>query len=209
MKLKLLLPTALSILFAAACPAEILVGFNPQGFTMGGPSPWDNMSAPNTILLAEGVELTSGLQRGDGLVAGGTAEAWGGSGWEASDAQSATGDADYFTVTIAPTPGKSISFTQIQSLIFRGDNSATTFLWQYQVGNGPFVDLGSPVTVTGATVKGLPQEPVVLSSVPALQEVSQPVTFRMLGWGAASKGASWGFGKTSGAEVLTFEGTVE
>lgn len=209
MKLKSLLLAGLSALFAATCPADILVGFNPQGFTMGGPSPWDETSAPNTITLLAGVELTSGLQRGEGLVGGGTAEAWGGSGWQGNDKDAAIGDADYFIVTIAPEKGKTISFEQIQSFIFRGDNSATTYLWQYQVGTGGFVDLGTPVTVSATGIKGIPQEPVALSSISELQKVSQPVTFRMLGWGAASKGSSWGFGKTTGAPVLTIEGIVQ
>ena len=209
MKLRAVLLPAFSILLSATCQADVLVGFNPQGFTMGGPSPWDETSAPNTITRHEGVELTSGLQRGEGITSGGTAEAWGGSGWEGTDRDSAIGDADYFTVTIAPTKGKAISFDQIQSLIFRGDNSATTYLWQYQIGDGPFVDIGTPVTVSASTVKGTPQEPTALSGIKELQDISQPVTFRMLGWGAASKGASWGFGKTSGAEVLTFEGTIQ
>lgn len=175
---------------------------------MGGPSPWDETAAPNTITLAEGVELTSGLQRGEGIVAGGTAEAWGGSGWEATDQNGAIGEADYFTITVAPTAGKSLSFTQIQSLIFRGDNSASTYVWQYRVGNGPFVDIGAPTTVSASTVKGIPQDPVMLERIPDLQKVTEPVTFRMLGWGAASKGASWGFGKTNGADVLTIEGQI-
>lgn len=208
MKLKFLLLPALSALLSTSCMANILVSFTPQGFTMGGPSPWDETAAPNTIVLLPGVELTSGLQRGDGITAGGTAEAWGGSGWEATDKESAIGNADYFTVTIAPEAGKTISLEQIQSFIFRGDNSATTYLWQYQVGSGSFVDLGSPVTVATTGIKGIPQEPVALGSISELQNVSQPVTFRMLGWGASSKGASWGFGKTTGAPVLTIEGTV-
>ena len=200
---------ALCALLSSNCLADVLVSFNPQGFTMGGPSPWDESSAPNTITLAAGVELPSGLQRGDGIRAGGTAEAWGGAGFAVTDKEAAIGDNAFFTVTLAPTAGKSISYQQIQSLVFRGDNSATTYLWQYQIGSGPFIDLGAPVTVSASTVKGDPQNPVELNGVAELQNVSQPVTFRMLGWGASSKGSSWGFGKTTGAPVLTIEGTVK
>lgn len=209
MTLKNLLPAVFLSLLSIAAHADILVSFDPQGFTMGGPSPWDQSSAPNTITLRDGMELTSGLQRGPGIRAGGTAEAWGGAGFAVTDKEAAIGDGAYFTVTLSPAAGRTVSYQQIQSLIFRGDNSATTYLWQYQVGSGPFVDLATPVTVSAATVKGTPQDPVDLGHIAELQNVSQPVTFRMLGWGATSKGSSWGFGKTSGAPVLTIEGTVQ
>ncbi len=162
---------------------------------MGGPSPWDETSAPNTITRHEGVELTSGLQRGEGITGGGTAEAWGGSGWEGTDRDSAIGNADYFTVTIAPAKGKAISFDQIQSLIFRGDNSATTYLWQYQIGDGPFVDIGSAGNRLGLDGQRHPQEPTALSGIKELQNISQPVTFRMLGWGARKQRRILGFRK--------------
>ena len=202
-------PLLFSVLLSMTCQADILVGFDPQGFTLGGPSPWDETSAPNTITLHEGVELTSGLQRGEGVASGGTSEAWGGNGWTGTDKDSALGEADYFTVTISPTKGKTVSFDQIQSLLFRGDNSATTYLWQYQIGNGPFIDIGTPVVVSASNISGIPQEPTTLSGIKDLQNVSQFVTFRMLGWGAATRSSSWGFGKTTGAPVLTIEGTLK
>ncbi len=200
---------ALLLLTAAwTARADVLAAFTPQNFSQGGPSPWDETSAPDTITLLPGVKLAAGLQCGTGIVSGGTADAWGGSGWNGTDKDSAIADDDSFSVTIAPAEGRRLSFQQIQPIMFRGENSATTCLWQYQVGDGPFTDIGAPVTVATASVKGITLDPVILGTIPELQNVSEPVTFRMLGWGASTKGASWGFGKSTGNPVLTFEGSL-
>jgi len=202
---RLLVCLALSSL---PCMATELIGFNPQGFTKGGPSPWTQDAAPGSITLAPGVVLKSGLERGAGIAAGGTAEAWGGGGWAMQEKEAAISEQDYFTFTIAPAENKALSLQGLQAVIFRGTNSATTYLWQYQVGSADFADIGAPVTTSGESVKGTLQDTLDLSKIPALQKITQPVTFRMVGWGATTKGASWGFGKSTGQPVLSVEGSV-
>lgn len=196
------------VLSCAVSHADMLIGFTPQGFSKGGPSPWDDTTAPGSVSVAPGVVLKNGLERGAGIAPGGTSDSWGGGGWNMQEQEAAISEQDFFTFTIAPAVGKTLSLQSLQCMLFRGPNSATSFIWQYQVGSGPFADLGQAVTASADMIKGLNQDPIDLSKFAALQKVSEPVTFRMVGWGAATKGASWGFGKSAGQPVLQVEGTV-
>lgn len=188
--------------------ADSLAAFTPQGFTQGGPSPWDEAAAPGTVALAPGVELSYGLERGKGVAKGGTADAWGGNGWVATDVDSAIAAENYFSVTFAPQTGKSLSFREIQAVIFRGKQSAASYLWQYRLGAGAFSNLGEPRHLDRAALS-MVQEPLALDAISALQNVTQPVTFRLVAWGAEVKSSSWGLGRNRETPVLAFEGTVK
>lgn len=210
-----LLPVQIPLLLAASLflpftmQAELLAGFTPQGFTKGGPSPWEAGSDGGHIELAQGVRLETGLERAPGVRAGGTTDAWGGNGFDSANKDEAEKKQNYFSVTLVPEAGRTISYASIQFTLFRIKESASTYQWQYCIENEPCRDVGEPVTVIEASAKGLPQEPINLANVPALQNVSQPVTFRMLGWGASKPNASWGFGRSQDQPVLEIEGSVQ
>lgn len=197
-----------SLLFPFFLQAETLVGFIPQGFSKGGPSPWTPEVQPGEIELAKGVRIEGGLVRGSGILAGGTADAWGGNGFDGQSKEEALSKQSWFSVTLAPEEGHTLSLQNIQATIFRAKESASTYLWQYRLGDGEFVDLGEPVIIDQNSARGIAQSPIALTSVPTLQNISQPVTLRMLGWGASKSSSSWGFGKTTGQPTLSIEGTV-
>lgn len=205
--MKLLLPLGLALLLPVLASAETLVGFNPQGFLKGGPSPWTT-GAEGEILLASGVELAEGLHCGGGARSGGTADAWGGAGFAAATKEESVDKEAWFAFTIAPAAGKTLSLVTLEATYFRGDNSATHYQWQYSIGGAAFQDLDEPTAFVESSIKGIPTT-LNLASIPALQNVSQPVAFRLIGWGASSNGASWGFGKSTGQPVLSIQGNVQ
>lgn len=208
--MKLLSLLCLSILCPYTLFADVLVSFAPLGFTQGGPSPWADEGDSTQVQTAGGVEIIEGLQRGPGVRPGGTADAWGGNGFDGAERYDAENQGAWFLVTLAPENGRAISYSSLHAVIFRSGESASSYQWQYRPdADSDFVDLGESITLEEESMKGIEQVPIDLSTIPALQNTSEPVAFRLLGWGASGRNASWGFGKTNGQPVLWIEGSVE
>lgn len=205
------------LLLSVSSQAQTLFGFDTTGNTAtvtGMPSPW----TPQT--LAENINIVSGLTRGEGLTVGsGGANVWYGSTWS-KDADSATARAnaiasgDYFSVSVQAAEGFALSFSSLDAVNYRTQAGANHYVWQYQVGDGDFFDIGSVVTFTNtSTINNSAAPSIDLSTIAALQNVSDVVTFRMVGWtspiGALDPSGSGnlGFGNVTGNE-LAFSGSV-
>ncbi len=139
------------------------------------------------------------LTLGSGVSASVTANTFGGTLWgAASNSSESTAIAgsfyEYFTVTA--NAGFNESFTSFSP--YNARRSATgpdTGIWQYQVGAGSFIDIGSAITWGTVTAgAGNPQASIDLSGISDLQSVAAgtTVTFRVLDWRVAAGGGTGG-----------------
>jgi hypothetical protein len=164
----------------------------PGGSNNFGPSPFAATSIAATV-------STSGLIRGSGITASGTgaASAWGGTGFNATSTTEASGIAasDYVTFSITAGTGFSLYLSGIEAYnIRRSGTGPTTGIWQYQIGAGSFVDIGSAITWGGTTTAaGNSEAAIDLSGIAALQNVAAGtvITFRIINWGATGTAGTW------------------
>lgn len=167
----------------------ILAAWETTGLSNYGPTPFAATSnAPNVNVF--------GLTRGSGVGTDGTAgsDAWGGTGFVFTDATTAVAGNSFATFGLTVAPGHLISFTNIPAYNIRHSSTGSkTGLWQYQVGNGAFVDIGTAIT-WGAnnSSSGNAQSAINLSGISALQNIPAGtlVTFRIVLWGGTGTG-SW------------------
>ena len=139
-----------------------------------------------------------GLTRGTGLTTTGSGaqNAWGANGWDGNASAAAAISAnDFVTFSVTADPGFNVSFSSVSAYnIRRSNNGPTTGQWQYQVGAGSFVDIGSEIT-WGATINasGNAQTAIDLSGITALQSVAPgtTVTFRIANYNASSNAGTW------------------
>lgn len=184
----------------------ILAAWEVTGLSSYGPSPFAATSnAPNVSVM--------GLTRGSGVgtvnMAG--ANAWGGTGFVfANEAAAITGNS-YATFSLTNTSAGKISCTNIAAYNVRHTSAgSTTGIWQYQVGNGAFTDIGSAITwgaVTSST--GNPETAIDLSGISALQNIptGTNVTFRIVLWGGTG-GGSWYINNLTTGYDLIVSGTI-
>ncbi len=212
--MKKLLPllAAVSVMsLSANSYAAMLIGFDPFGMPSGAkPNPFNASSSTGTISLGSNVQLNAGLTYGAGATSGGSANGWGGAGLNSVDLAAAVTANDYYTLTLQAAPGNNLSFSTINMNITRGAASATTFIWEYQIGgSGGFTAIGTSTDISGAIAK-TPYS-VDLSGVSALQNVTGSVELRFYAWGASSSSSSMFFGATTATgdySALNFVGTV-
>jgi hypothetical protein len=172
---------------------------------------------PNT--LDPNLESIQGLTRGAGLTIATTArvfssEGWGdnangGASWTTKD--EAITNLDFVTFTLDPTTGNEVSFDTLDYKIRRTGSGPSKFIWQYQVGAGTFMDIGTEVEYTTNETAGLFQPQLDLSAISALQDVEDSITFRLVGWNNTGTG-SFGIGRnpntTTPEDVMILAGTA-
>lgn len=159
-----------------------------------------NGKAPRTY--AVGDVTVGGLTRaaGVGTVGTGVADGWGGDDWQAGSKQGAIDQAEYITIVITNAPGVNVNYYALNVFTYRRDangpqygavqyskDGGTTF---YDITNG----LGSATlnytstSTDGAEAEGIPMD---LDGISALQNVSVPVIFRIVNWGAGLEAGQW------------------
>lgn len=184
----------------------ILAAWEVTGLTAYGPSPFAATSnAPNVTV--------GGLTRGSGVGTAPTAaaNAWGGTGFVFTNEAAAITGNSFATFSVSNSTSGTISFTNIAAYnIRRSGTGSTTGIWQYQVGNGAFTDIGSAIT-WGSTITstGNAQPAIDLSGISALQNVGAGtnVTFRIVLWGGTGTGTWYINNLTSGYD-LALAGTI-
>lgn len=148
---------------------------------------------------------TDGLRLGPGLSSGGASRTWGASGWGRTSTEwltspeAAVALGKYIEFTVTPPEGRMTALVTLRYKVRRILNAPTDFLWQYRVGEGEFVTLGTSQNYTGIETNGVQQPDIDLSQIAALQAVREAVTFRFVAWNGNSLLA---FGRDSG-EALT------
>ena len=146
-----------------------------------------------------------GLTRGSGVSgivpSGGSsaAKGWGGTGFNSTstitDAVGAV-NANKFVFFSISTDGLSeLSISSIDAYnVRRSSAGPASGQWQYQIGTGAFVNIGSTIT-WGATTSasGNAQSAIDLSAISDLQGIAAntTVTFRLALWGATSASGTW------------------
>ena len=151
-----------------------------------GPSPYDATTHNTNITVG-------GLTRGAGCGSTGTgaAHAWGANGYTNGGTFAGEVAADkYWTFTISANTGYKVSVSGIGAYnIRRSGTGPSTGQWQYKVGSGSFVNIGSEITWGSVTSSsGNPQTLIDLSTITDLQNVvsGTTITFRIVCYGASS-----------------------
>lgn len=165
-----------------------LAGWNVSGLAAYGASPLPPTTNAANITVV-------GLTRGTGVGTSGTAAggAWGGNGFDSTSAATAISAGDYATCSIAANAGYTVSFTNISRFDYRRSSGGPpNGVLQYQIGNGSFTDI-TTLSYSTTTSGGASLGPIDLASIAALQNVSasNPVTFRIVSYGASSSGGTW------------------
>ena len=130
---------------------QVVVGWDANGLTNYGPSPWAPTSLAANVTAA-------GLTRGAGVGTTGTAaaSAWGGASWLGqTDLASAISAGAVATFSVTPSAGFKLSLTSIgPSNLRRSSTGPQTSQWQYRIGSGEFVGIGSPIALPVTTSGG-------------------------------------------------------
>ncbi|MEI6196822.1 MAG: immunoglobulin domain-containing protein, partial [Verrucomicrobiota bacterium] len=178
----------------------ILAAWETTGLTAYGPSPFAaTINAPGAAVA--GLTRASGV----GTVPTAGANAWGGTGFVfANEAAAITGNS-FATFGITNTSSGTMSVTNIAAYnIRRSGTGSSTGVWQYQVGNGAFTDIGSAITWGSVTTSsGNLQTAIDFSGISALQNIpaGTGVTFRIVLWGGTGTGG-WYINNVSGYDLV-------
>lgn len=203
---------AIAVVTAAAANADVISSWAFTSLTGGsanyGPSPFAAITtAPNATY--------TGLIRGSGVgssTGSGAAGAWGGNDTLSTGQAAAIAASEYVSFTITPDAGYEVSFSSIDAYnVRRSASGATTGIWQYQIGSGAFVDIGSAITWGSVTSNaGNLQSAINLGGISALQSVTEAVTFRVVLWGGTNATGTWYFnGHANGGSLpLTVNGSI-
>ena len=162
------------------------------------------------VTAASGISNTTGLTRGSGVTATGTAVsgAWGGTGWAATSAGGITTNA---TVTFGITLGNvTSSLSSITMNYLRSSTGPTNALWQYQKSGGTWTTIGdfagqfSDSSATGAAIT-----PINLSGISELQNLigGTTINFRVIPYGSTDSTGQWYIKNINGMD-LTVNGSV-
>ena len=173
-----------------------------------GPSPFSTVS--NNLAVT-----SAGLTRGVGITTTNTGAggAWGGNGF---DGTAIVADAitrgDFISFSLSSTGSNVLSLVQIPSYnIRRSSSGPTTGQWQYKVGSGSFLNLGSEISWgTTTTSAGNLQNSIDLRPYADLQNI-QPateVTFRLVTYGATGAAGTFYINNISGADDFALDGII-
>lgn len=173
-----------------------------------GPSPW-SASTTDANLTIGGLTKGSGVgNTGTGAVNG-----WGGTDFNITTLANAITANKFVTFTLSANTGYKFSINSIEKYnIRRSSSGPTKGQWQYKIGNGSFVNIGSEITWgSGTSNSGNEQAAIDLSGITDLQNISSgtTVTFRIVNYGASGTG-SWYINGHQNAisKTLTIKGTV-
>ena len=145
----------------------------------------------NESITNDGLEPST-LIRGEGLVGiGERARAFSAFGFSV-EREDAFRDGDYFEFEIVPKEGNKVSLDTLIAKFTRNNGGPREFIWQYRLDvDCAFTDIGSSFVfdIEEPNDRDSPagvQEPLILSTVTRLQNVSFPnkIIFRLYGWGS-------------------------
>lgn len=184
-----------------------LVGWDFNGLSAYGPSPMAPTTAATNLTIV-------GLTRGTGIttIPTSAANAWGGNGMENTSEANALTENDFIYFSVTANSGYTLSLNSINAYnVRRSSTGATTGQWQYQVGSGSFVDIGSDITWGNTTTSaGNAQVAISLSGISALQGIASgtTVTFRCIVWGGTSSAGNWYLNNFQTGNDFILDGTV-
>jgi hypothetical protein len=209
----------LSLIALLCIATQLTWGQTIAAWTFSNVTPdWGPSPAPPTV-TGSGVTVV-GLTRGSGITIANTAAsaAWGGNGFHdgvLQTSQTANGAitlGNYFTFTITPTAGNTLSLSGIGAYnVRRSSSGPTQFKWQYSLDGTSFTDIGGDITTgTNVAQAGNTQPAITLSGISALQNVPSgtTVTFRIVMWNCSGQTGNFYFNSASTDPTLTISGTI-
>jgi hypothetical protein len=194
--------SSINLLFAAAVTAllcstssnisaqTVLAGWNANGLTGSGPSPWaPATSNPNLTI--------GGLAKGPGITNTTTANVWGGNSWTnlgvPANYIQATNGGKYATFSLQPNAGYTVSITNISKLLYsHSATGPTNSLLEYSTNGTAFFSISNLYTTLNASFSSSNNN-INLSGFPALQNMNSNTvaTFRIVNWGGTSFAGTW------------------
>lgn len=166
----------------------VIAGWDFDGLSNYGTSPFAATNQNSNVTIG-------GLMRGSGVGTSGTAagNAWGGSDWESTNSsETAILNNEFVTFTVQVNEDYLMSLTSISPYnIRRSSTGPSNGLWQYQIGSGSFVDIGSSIEWgDNTTSAGNDQNSIDLSGISDLQNISfgTTVTFRIVNFNSSGTG---------------------
>ena len=139
----------------------------------------------------------SNLSRGIGVTATALARAFSANAWDASATEGgAITNNEYFQFTVSASVGFQVSLSTIDCRLRRTSTGPNAYQWRYSLDGTNFTDIGSDVVFT-STLDGVDQAQVVVSGIPALQNVAAgtTITIRVYAWGASAATGTFAFGR--------------
>lgn len=199
---------AAMILSTSVSSAAVIVGWDASGLSNFGASPLAATESSDDVTIG-------GLTRGSGVTApgGAAANGWGGAGWTSTTSAAAISAGDFVTFSVEPALGFSASFSSLTLDYRRSGSGPDNGLIQFQIGSGSYSDI-TAFSYTSSASAGATLPSVDLSSVAALQNVSDLVTFRIVNYRVAAGGAAGGtwyvfnVGSDAGVSDLLIEGSI-
>ncbi len=178
----------------------------PSGVNGYGPSPYNASTPASNVNLAK---LTRGV--GVTTTGSGVGSAWGGNGFDLAgggNVTSAIAAGNFVTLSVTPDPAYKLSFSNVAAYhVFRSGAGPMFGQWQYQIGAGSFVDLGTTIT----WINGDNSSASIDLSQPALQNVpaGTTVTFRIVIWGTSNTSGTWYLNDFQTGDDLVINGTLD
>ena len=193
--------------------ADVLANWSFSGINSSGNNPSPGKLAPS----ATAANITVGnLSLGSGVTipSSNAGNSFGGSVWGGvgnTSESTAVADGAFETFTFTASSGFAESFSSISAYNVRRSNTGpANGIWQYEIGGGSFVDIGSSIGWGSNTAAaGNAQSAITLSGISDLQNVpaGTTVTFRVANW-PGSSGGTWYFNGGGTNPNLTINGTV-
>jgi hypothetical protein len=201
------------ILLAAINGIAQIAGYNTSLLTGGNNNFGASPLAPSTSNINATV---GGLTRASGVsTTGGSGanRALGGNNFQFVDAAAAIAANSFFTTTLSPNTGYTMSLSSIDPFSYRRSGTgATNALIQYQLGSGAFVDI-TTVAFPNTGNGGATLSSIDLSGIPALQAIPSGtiVTFRIVPFGGTALTGTFYFFDVavSTASDFSINGTVD
>lgn len=179
----------------SAVRAGLLAGWDAEGFMYRTDPPaltpkvWsETVDDPThgvigSVTVAPGVQILDGLAPGPELELTELNNAWGAGPFNQTSQAEAIAAGQYFTVTIAPQKGNTISLADLEfNLRMNARELTYAYVWQYAVGGREFTDVSAACEGVTTDTIGATLPKTDLSGIPELQNLSSPVTFRFVSW---------------------------
>ncbi len=179
--------------------------------------PGDQATSPATTT---DVNLTVGsISRGSGLNPSALGNAFSsttngtsmGDGFTATSLANAIAQNAFLQFTIKANTGFSVSLSTLNANFRRSSTGPTNFQWQYSLDGFATagVNISSPINFTSTATNGVAQLAIDLSTITALQNVSDAttITIRLYGWNATGLTGTFALGRLPGDD-LAIDGTV-
>jgi hypothetical protein len=184
------------LLLSSSIRADIVAEFDFTG------SPGNQMSEPAELPLPTGVASISNITRGGGISAQSMGDSINSAGWTEGSANDAVTAGDFYTFTITPAAGYTLTLTSIDfAEKATGAQHPTNFAVRSNIS-------GATNLLTGTPVKDdLNTHQVTLGA--AFQNLVGEVIFQLIGWGGNSAGLGHQWALMNGdAGGLVVNGTI-